>query len=287
MFKLLVLCGPTAIGKTDLAFYLAKKLNGELISADSRQVYKYMDIGTGKDWGDGIVKIWGYDLVRPDEPFSVKNYIDFALPKIEEIQKRGKLPILVGGTGLYIKAVLDGLETLDIPPNYFLRKELEKQSTTELLKILKELNPQKATSLNDSDRKNKRRLIRAIEISNSPKPKITTIKNFDFLMIGLNLKKELLDQKIEQRVNQRLNAGFEKERQFLKRKNFWAGAPSRTIGYKEGDWLTQEKQYAKRQLTWFKKDKRIIWFDVSSSNFKKNIENLAQLWYKNKDATKI
>src|SRR5687767_6639381 len=125
MKKLLVICGPTATGKSSLAFKLARKFNGELISADSRQVYIGMDIGTGKEWGEGV-EIWGYDLVDPDKEFSVAQYLRFATKKISDIEKRGKLPILVGGTGLYIKGVVDGIPTVDVPRNKKLREILEK-----------------------------------------------------------------------------------------------------------------------------------------------------------------
>ena len=143
MNKLLVICGPTSTGKTTLAVDLAKKFNGELISADSRQVYKGMDIGTGKDLPKGAkiklpwfqkygyyelngVKIWGYDLAAPRHEFNVAQYIKFAERLISDISKRGKTPILVGGTGLYIKAVIDGISTASIPKNNLLRKNLEK-----------------------------------------------------------------------------------------------------------------------------------------------------------------
>src|SRR5579859_7186521 len=123
MKKLLVVCGPTSTGKTKLALSLAKEFNGTLISADSRQVYKYMDIGTGK----GEEKVLGYDLVNPNEEFSVSQYVNFANKEIQNIYKEGKLPILVGGTGLYIKSITDGIETADVPPNEKLREELSKK----------------------------------------------------------------------------------------------------------------------------------------------------------------
>src|SRR3989344_2658803 len=185
MIKLLVICGPTATGKTSLALHLSEVFNGEIISADSRQVYRGMDIGTGKDLpvisnyqfpitnlkkqNIGCYKIkginvWGYDLVKPNEDFSVGQYIAIAENIIENIHDRKKLPIIVGGTGLYIKGIVDGIPTADIPKNMELRKSLENKDTSELYDNLVSLDPAKALSLNKSDSKNPRRLIRAIEV---------------------------------------------------------------------------------------------------------------------------
>jgi tRNA dimethylallyltransferase len=282
--RLLVICGPTATGKTALALHLSKIFNGELISADSRQVYKYMDIGTGKDRGDGNIKIWGYDLVRPDQDFSVKNYVDFAYVAIRKIYKEKKLPILVGGTGLYIKAVVDGLDRIYIPRDINLRKKLATKTANQLFAMIMKKNPAEASRLNDSDKKNPRRLIRILEIlsnenlQNEASP--YSIKFDDVLWVGLNLPKDELYRRIDQRIDQRINADFEKEKEFLKRKGFWNSAPSQTIGYKDGNWRQDEKAYAKRQLTWFKKEKRINWFDITDKKFKTDIENLVRKWYK-------
>src|SRR3989344_1522932 len=151
--NMLVICGPTATGKTKLGIFLAQKFNGEIISADSRQVYKFMDIGTGKEWDEGV-KIWGYDLVDPKKNFSVFEYLKFVRKALDDIWKRGKLPILVGGTGLYIKAVVEGIDTLNIPKNEDLRKSLEEKNVSELYEKLATLDSSKAASLNISDKNN-------------------------------------------------------------------------------------------------------------------------------------
>ena len=150
--KLLVICGPTATGKTQLGFRLAKQFNGEIVSADSRQVYKYMDIGTGKEWDDEI-KIWGYDLVDPKESYSVSDYFREMKIVIEDVWSRNKLPIIVGGTGLYIKSLVDGIPTVDIPKNENLRKSLEKISIEEMFDKLAVLDSSKVASLNSYDSK--------------------------------------------------------------------------------------------------------------------------------------
>src|SRR5258708_5994758 len=281
MNKLLVICGPTATGKTKLAVCLASLFDGTIISADSRQVYKYMDIGTGKDFKN----ILGYDLIEPDEDFSVSKYSHFANQKIREIQEQNKLPILVGGTGLYIKAITDGIETLDVKPDEKLRKELSDKSPFDLFKILKKLNLKKANSMNDSDKNNPRRLIRAIEIANQISQNNIPISKpkYEILFIGLTEPLEKLKQKIKDRVDERIENGFQKEVDFLKKNNFWVGAPSKTLVYKDWPdsekWKVEEFKYAKRQMTWFKKNQKINWFDITQNNFKKNVESLVKRWY--------
>lgn len=283
--KLLVICGPTATGKTALAISLAQKFDAILVSADSRMVYKHMDIGTGKDI-EKYGKILGYDLVDPNEEFSVSQYSLFAQNTIKKIIEQKKLPILVGGSGLYIKAVVDGIATSNIPPNEVLRENLRDKTAEQLFKILKNSDSKKALEMNDSDRKNPRRLIRAIEIAG--KNINTDFPQYDVLMIGLSLEKQELEHRIKTRVEQRIKEGMEKEIEYLKSKNFWNGAPSMTIGYKDfpdlGKWKTEEIKYAKRQTTWFKKDKRIKWFDAGKSGFEKDVEKLTQKWYSQENA---
>ena len=185
MQKILFIVGPTAIGKTAFALKIAEEFNGDIISADSRQVYIGMDIGTGKDiphkfkvqsskfkvenknipyYFDGKTKIWGLDLVAPNEEFSVADFARFAVPVINQIWADGKLPIVVGGTGLYIRALTQDLPDIFIPQNIKLRQKLHKLTTDQLQTELKQLSNTKFSSMNQSDQKNPRRLVRAIEI---------------------------------------------------------------------------------------------------------------------------
>lgn len=302
--KLLVVCGPTATGKTSLGLKLAKLNNGEIISADSRQVYKYMDIGTGKEWGD--IKIWGYDLAEPTENYSVSKYFETIKYVIEDIWRRNKLPIIVGGTGLYIKSLVDGIPTVDIPKNESLRKALENLTHEELFDKLAILDGTKAASLNSSDKKNPRRLVRAIEVamwnvSNETQKQIVEErkevlgKNVDVLMVGLTSDNETLLKNIEKRVEKRMEQGFIDEvEDLLKMGVSWKMQSMNSLGYKESEkffkngqsyeefisnWIANEMKYVKRQLTWFKKDKRIIWFDVNNHKNDDNVANLVYKWY--------
>lgn len=274
MKKLLVITGPTATGKTALGLELAEKYNGEIVSADSRQVYKYMDIGTGKDTTHFQ---WGLDLVLPNQQFSASDFATYAKKVLEDIWSRGKLPILVGGTGLYIKEVLHPSETLHIPPNQELRsmnydlKNLQKQ--------LQKVNLEKWEKMNNSDRNNPRRLIRAIEVAgvrDSGQARMTA----DCLIIGLTASKEILDARIEKRVDDRISAGMDKEKEKLAALGYFPNA----FGYKEKtveEWKLHEKQYAKRQMLYLKKYlPKTIWFDISHIN---EVFDLVASWYSNSD----
>lgn len=316
--KILIITGPTATGKTVLALWLAKRFKGELVSADSRQVYKGMDIGTGKDlpflarfhpepggvggyYLYGSTKLWGYDLVTPDKNFSVSQYIKFAKKIIGDIAKRGNLPILVGGTGLYIKALLDGIPTAEIPQNKDLREKLKEKTSSELYETLAQLDPGKAGSLNSSDSKNPRRLIRAIEIATwklsfGQTKKISPVLfGWDSLIVGLTTDIDVLSQKIKKRVDKRLARGLEKEiKSLLSKKIDWDSQAMSSLGYRQWrdyfekkisfdqaivNWVAEEKKYTKRQMTWFKKDARIKWFDIKEMNTAKKVENLVKKWY--------
>jgi tRNA dimethylallyltransferase len=303
MNKLLVVCGPTATGKTSLGIRLAKKLNGEIISADSRQVYQGMDIGTGKDKPQKV-KIHLTDVVAPNQEFSLAHFYRLAWRELKNLWQRGKLPILVGGTGLYLKGVVDGIETTEIPRQPQLRAKLEGWSAEKLFDYLAQIDFEKAGLLNQSDRKNPRRLVRAIEIAlyrqENPFWQPSEHQSSDALFVGLTAPMAVLDKKVEARVKARLKQGLEAEIRGLLAKGFtWKkSALGDTLGYQEwqpffegqatwkeviNHWLTHESQYARRQMTWFRKNKRIHWFDISRKGWQNEIEELVNQWFSKKD----
>ncbi len=302
--KILVIVGPTATGKTSLGIKLCKEFNGEIVSSDSRQVYKYMDIGTGKEWGE--VKIWGYDLVEPWENFSVSEYFKRMKWVVEDIWKRGKLPVIVGGTGFYVKSLIDGIQTVDIPKNINLRNSLESLSVSDLFEKLAVLDGTKAASLNSSDKLNPRRLIRAIEVASwkieNETKNVEVIRRenvlndkISVLQIGLIASLDSLKLRIKKRVEKRMNEGFIDEvENLLKMGISWKNQSMQSLGYKESEdffkngttyedfisnWESNEINYIKRQITWFKKDKRIVWFDIEGENFYNEVEKEVSKWY--------
>ena len=275
--KLLVIVGPNASGKSDLAVKLAKKFNGEVLSADSRQVYKGMNIGTGKITKEEMQGIPHHllDVASPKRRFSVAQFQKKAIETIKKIQKKRKLPILCGGTGFYIQSVVDGIVIPKVKPDWALRKKLEKKTCEQLYQQLKKLDPQRAKTI---DKKNKRRLIRAIEIVLKTKKRIPPLKKkvmFDALIIGIKRDKEELKKRIRKRLLKRLKEGMIEEVKSLHKSGVsWKrleelGLEYRYIAfYLQGklnykEMVTQLQKaienYAKRQMTWFKKDKRILW----------------------------
>lgn len=299
MNKILVVCGPTATGKTSLAVRLAKKFNGQLISADSRQVYKGMDIGTGKDHPRDL-KIELIDLVKPNRQFSVSQYSRLAWRAIKRAWRKKKLPILVGGTGFYIKAVVDGVKTQSIPRNPKLRVKIKNWSKEKLFDHLARLDSERAASMNWSDKNNPRRLIRAIEVAvfkkEHPNWRPSKQPQVETFFIGLKAPLKTLYQRIDKRVRERLKKGAEKEvRELLKKRYAWEkSALSETLGYQEWRpffegraskkevsrrWQFNEHGYARRQMTWFKKDKRIHWFDIQAKGWQDKVEKLVKDWY--------
>ena len=286
--KIIAVVGPTASGKTALAVRLALAFDGELVSADSRQVYRGMDIGTGKERDplpgqDGVSMLLGVpqhliDLLEPDEVFSLADWQKRAFAVIADILARGKLPILVGGTGLYVKAVVDALDLPDAPPDPGLRRRLGRKTTAELLWELRDFDPQKAKTI---DRFNKRRLIRAIEIARAvvgKGPRKNVWPHYDVLQIGINLPREELYRRIDTRVDEQIARGLLDEVCRLV-KRYGKKLPALSgIGYRELVELVgvdnyqplqmanatarikfDTHAYARRQMTWFRKDTRIRW----------------------------
>ncbi|MBI2196324.1 tRNA (adenosine(37)-N6)-dimethylallyltransferase MiaA [Candidatus Daviesbacteria bacterium] len=318
--KILVILGPTSTGKTDLAIHLAKKFNGELVACDSRQVYIGLDIGTGKlpsgrwkvedgKWKKGKgwweingIKIWMYDVADPKKQYTVFDYVKDANRAIDDILKREKLPIIVGGTGFYLKALLEGLSNLAIPRNLKLRKELDKISLQQLQEKLKEVSPKKWGSMNSSDRQNPRRLVRAIEMviggfQHTRKiAALPLVARNDILKIGLTASREILYRRIDERVVSRIEQGMIEEVEKLHKAglNF---KRMRQLGLEYGmlaDYMEnkiKDKEelikllqgkihgYARRQITWFKKEKEVFWFDITEEGSAEKIEKLVIKWY--------
>lgn len=208
--KVLVLLGPTASGKTALGVRLALKYKGEIVSADSRQVYKGMDIGSGKDLGEYKVgrKLVPYhliDVVSPNTEFNLAKYQKLALKAMADIIKRGKLPIIVGGTGLYLQALVDNYRLSSVKPDLGKRRELEALSREELFQRLEKLKPDFAHKLNNSDKNNPRRLVRYLEIlEQGSHLEMKKESPYDFLILGLTYPDEILRERIIKRINTRL-----------------------------------------------------------------------------------
>jgi len=284
--KLVVILGPTACGKTKLAVNLAKAFNGEIVSADSRQVYKKLDIGTGKDLQDyGSVPYHLIDIASPKTQFTLAKYQKLAYQAIDKIIGRGKMPFLVGGSGLYLQAVIDGYNLTEAQPDQKLRKRLNKKNLDQLQKLVKK----ERIELNQSDFNNKRRLIRALEIKSQNKQPLKSKPRYDCLILGLKYPREIINQRIDKRMNSWLKEGLIEEVKNLREKEglSWNRLDEFGLEYRytakylkdEIDYTTMIEemknklhQFAKRQLTWFNRDRRIIWLK-SLSQAKKLITN--------------
>jgi len=281
MNKLIVILGPTASGKTDLSIKIAKKYNGEVVSADSRQVYKGMNIGSGKITKKEMQGIPHYllDVANPKTRFTVAQYQKLALKAIKIIQKRGKLPILVGGTGFYIQSIVDGIVIPEVKPDWKLRKKLERMTTEQMFEKLKILDPKRAESI---DSKNPRRLIRALEIvlsTNTSIPVLSRVENqdMDILQIGVKKSSEELKKLINRRLLKRLNKNtlinevkklhkvlsWKRLEEFGLEYRFVAQYLQNKLTYQEmiDKIQIESEHYVKRQTTWFKRDKRIYWIE--------------------------
>lgn len=296
MQNILFILGPTSSGKTSLALHLHHKISSMLFSADSRQVYKGMDIGTGKDIPLDGTHIDGVSLINPDEEWSVSHFEKTVTSWIKHVWASKKLPIIVGGTGLYLRSLLDPFSTIHVPQNPLLRQELEQKPISQLYEILAKHDVKKLNAMNASDRNNPRRLIRAIEIAKAGHrgQKLPTF-SFSPKIIGLNISNDLLEKRIGERVRARFKQGMVAETELLiKRYQDWTLPAFSATGYKEVRmflekkitqhkcielWTLHETQYAKRQMTWFKKMKLVEWYDVESPTVYLDIENNVKNWY--------
>ena len=293
--KLLIISGPTATGKTKLAISLAKKFKGELISADSRQIYQHLNIGTGKDHPKNI-KIHLIDLIAPDKLFSVSEFQQLAFQKISEIKSQNKLPIIVGGTGFYIDSIINpNKSTFHIKPNKIIRYFFSKLPLSFLQFFYKILDQKNFNSLNNSEKNNPHRLIRKIEIKFSSKVINKNIfPKFNILHINLTAPNIFLYSQIDKRVDSRLQLGLLKEIKNILKKYSWSSPGLNTLAYKEFKnyfrkksnleecierWKFDEHAYARRQLTWFRKYKTSINIDITGKNYINNTKNLITKWY--------
>ena len=279
--KMIVVVGPTASGKSDLGIKLARKFNGEIISADSRQVYKGMDIGTGKvtKKEQRLAKHYLLDVANPKKVFTVSDFKKLGEKSIKNILNKNKIPFVVGGTGFYIDALVKNSTIPEVPPNKKLRAGLEKMSAEDLYNKLNKLDPKRAQNI---DKKNKRRLIRALEIiemTGKPIPSVKESPEYEVLYLGVNPPKNILEKKIKLRLEKRLKQGMVKEVKRLiaqgvnKKRLFDLGLEYRwlseylsgKISYDEmrSSLLRAIIKYSKRQMTWFKRNKEIHWL-VSS-----------------------
>lgn len=297
--KLFVLMGPTAIGKTDLSIDLAKKLNGEIISADSMQIYKLMNIGTAKVTPEEMEHIPHHliDIIYPDEEYTVANYQRDARELITQINSRKKLAMIVGGTGLYINSIVYNLNFTKVPPDNGYRQELEelanKHGDIYLHGILSRVDLDSSKTISQNDRK---RIIRALEVlkvtgktmSDHNKNFRKEVDKYNLSMVCLNMDREKLYDRINKRVDIMIEEGLIDEVKNILNKGYSKELVSlKGIGYKEiimsleGEISLDEaiekikqasRNYAKRQLTWFRRDKRIFWIDKDDFD---NIDDLS------------
>lgn len=283
--KVIVICGPTASGKTTLSIQLAQKINGEIISSDSMQIYKDMNIGTAKPDQQEMQGIKHYllDFVEPNQRYSVADYKKDAENAIEDILQKGKVPIIVGGTGLYVDSLIYGIEypNIEFDENY--RKELERRVEKEGLEKLyekaKKIDPQAMKKISRNDQK---RILRVLEIYNATgktktEQEIESRKNevkYDYRVFAINMDREKLYDRINKRVDIMIQKGLIEEVENLLKKYNEFPTVMQGLGYKEvveyiqGKVLKEDmienikresRRYAKRQITWFKKNKQTIW----------------------------
>lgn len=301
--KLLVLVGPTAVGKTALSCSLAQRLKGEIVSADSMQVYRGMDIGTAKATKaeQAVVPHHLLDVVSPQDEFNVADYLHLAEQIIKRLDNEGKVPIITGGTGLYVHALVDGFLFPHQGADPGLRKALQEQASSDregLFQRLKEIDPQAASKLHPNDT---RRVVRALEIYYSTGEPISKLqkkaheedKPYNPLMIGLTRPREQLYRRIDARVDTMIKGGLIAEVKELLAKYPHQPTALQALGYKEMAWYLNKlvtleeatyllkrdsRRYAKRQLSWFRRDERIHWFDVSQQPLEEIMQDIENMW---------
>jgi tRNA dimethylallyltransferase len=300
--RIVFIVGPTAIGKTDLALRLAKKLNAEIISCDSMQIYKGMDILTSKPALETRKKIPHHliDIISPDREYNVSKYRTQALRSINSIVKKGKLPLFVGGSGLYMSVVIDGIfkaKTEKLLVRQRLYKEAQSYGSPHIYERLKKVDPKAAAKIHPNDTK---RIVRALEVFEVTGKPISQLQDervglddkYDIRIFCLTMARDELNKRIDQRVERMFKEGLVNEvRKLLKLKlsetaRFAIGI-NEIKGFLDGLYDLQKAKelmkrntrlYAKRQLTWFRKDKRIIWIDITGEE--KPLKSTEKLWKK-------
>ncbi len=320
MQKLLIICGPTAVGKTNLAYEITKQIPGEILSADSRQIFRALPVMTGKDipedaalvqstltelgkkipyWNTGFTRIWGTDLLDLSEGAHSSLFTMVGNTVLSDIASRKILPIVVGGTGMYIEALLGKYDTVHVPRSEELRTLLDSMSVEQLQERLMDIDLPRIGHMNESDRKNKRRLERAIEIAvwrQTNDTPLVSSKRFDTFWIGLTAPRPELEQRIKTRLDKRWPLAVDEVKQLS---NTLVGEHSQTIlGLSEVQqfldgkltedeakelWYRGERQYSKRQQVWFLKNPDILWTDVSEVGWKESVLEKVRTWYTDKD----
>jgi len=291
MKRLIAIVGPTAMGKSRLALGLARALDAEIVNADSRQVYRYMDIGTAKPGLQERSSVPHHliDIVDPDVPFSLALYQSLAYAAIEDILRRGKQPLLVGGSGLYVWSVIENWRIPRVPPDPRFRRQMEELAATEgaesLYRRLQELDPEAARNI---DLRNVRRVIRALEVCQATGAPLSQIKTkqglpFDTLIIGLTCRRDHLYQRIDARVDNMIQQGLVDEVRGLMERGYGFDLPAMSsVGYRqvgkfllgETDLATAVQQikfethrFARHQYAWFRlTDKRVHWIDTDEED---------------------
>jgi tRNA dimethylallyltransferase len=300
--KLIVLIGPTAVGKTKMSIDLAKKFNCEIISGDSMQIYRGMDIGTAKIKKEEMNGVPHHliDIKNPEEPFSAAEFQQLVRKKISEIGKHNHLPMIVGGTGLYIQSVIYDYQFSDMPGDESVRNRLTEKAKevgiTRLYEQLKQIDPKAAAKIHPN---NERRVIRALEIFYTTGKTMTEYEEsqvsdmvYDVALIGLTMNREVLYDRINKRVDQMIEEGLVEEARRFYDKGLKAAQSTQAIGYKElfdffdGKVSFEEailnlkqntRKFAKRQLTWFRNKMDVTWFDMTEMNdYDKNFEKIYQ-----------
>jgi tRNA dimethylallyltransferase len=291
----IVIVGPTAVGKSELALHLAQYFPAEIICADSRQIYRYMDIGTNKPSPAERASVPHHviDVVEPDQDFSLTTYHQLANEALEAIQQKGKLPLLVGGSGLYVWSLVEGWKIPQVPPNQKLRRQLESRAEQEgsqsLYQELLDIDPMVVAKINPG---NTRRIIRAMEIYHATGQHPSQLQrkeapNFPILLIGLTQERSELYRRIDRRVDKMIQMGLVEEVEHLLKKGYSPSLPSMSgIGYKQivqllrGEMTLPQAidkikyethRLARHQYAWFRLgDSRIHWFDITEAEAKGN-----------------